>query len=111
LSNVLARVLLIGSLAASLSGCGGAPSAVDICHDSCQKQASCNGSTTQQLTTCENACTNQGTNGSDQVQQAKDSCKNADTVINAADECVKKYCSATDLASCLSAAQGLCEAK
>jgi len=109
LRNVLQGIMLVGSLAAV--ACGGAPSASEICHDSCHKQASCNSWTNAELSSCYNECSNQSTNGSDSVQQVKDSCKNADAVISVADECVKKYCNQTDIDNCLNDAIGMCEAK
>ena len=100
---------LFGSL--GVAACGGTPSAQSICDDACEKQASCTGATTAELSTCKKSCKESANNGSDSVQQVKDECKNADEVINAINHCVTSYCDASDVNDCVNQAAGTCDAK
>jgi hypothetical protein len=101
----------LSGLVLFLVACGGAPSALTLCNESCDKQASCNSATEEEKSTCLNTCKTDNGVVEDEVQMVKDNCKNPDTVLNKAQDCVQKYCEQSDVDNCVDTAIGDCDAK
>ena len=101
--------MLSGSL--GTAACGGMLSADNICKDGCAKQADCTRASEAVLRQCDDTCNDPTRNGSDTVQEIKDKCRNATTVLGGIQHCVTSYCDSTAVSDCITAAVQKCDTK
>lgn len=107
-----AGYILCAVVVALAAACGGAPSALDACHKSCDKQGECTNATSLAVFQCKTQCDSTKAQLEDADTLIEHNCNNASSIKQEIYNCYADYCDPSLAQNCAqSAYQVKCDPK